>query len=268
MRRARAAGLPALAALLLVTSGGAQVQQEPFLETTEGTGINITCSHPKISTNDWIQWYRLLPGRAPEFLALAARGSKDVPGIAGTLSVSEDRRSSALWLAVPRRGDAAVYYCALGATGRGAGAAAGHEPPRAGPGGASRGRCRSARRAPGARLRSSFLCPEPARTGPARPRTAPARRTTRLRPALARSPRTARPPLAPEPAAASRQTAAGCASAAASRPPDTAAAALGLLCKATSCSLTAPGQGAGKAAALTGTRGLNNAVLWRQGVMD
>ncbi|NWS06849.1 TVA4 protein, partial [Motacilla alba] len=53
-----------------VTLGGAQVQQEPFLETTEGTGINITCSHPKISTNDWSQWYRLLPGRGPEFLAL------------------------------------------------------------------------------------------------------------------------------------------------------------------------------------------------------
>ncbi|NWU04730.1 TVA4 protein, partial [Urocynchramus pylzowi] len=57
----------------------AQVQQEPFLEATEGTGINITCSHPKIDTNDWIQWYRHLPGRGPELLAVAARGSKDVP---------------------------------------------------------------------------------------------------------------------------------------------------------------------------------------------
>ncbi|XP_038018726.1 LOW QUALITY PROTEIN: uncharacterized protein LOC119711996 [Motacilla alba alba] len=114
MRRARAAGLPALAALLLVASGRAQVQQEPFLETTEGTGINITCSHPRKQIEDYIHFYRQLPGRAPEFLALAARGTKDVPAIAGTLSVSEDRRSSALWLAVPRRGDAAVYYCALG----------------------------------------------------------------------------------------------------------------------------------------------------------
>ncbi|XP_038019229.1 uncharacterized protein LOC119712261 [Motacilla alba alba] len=268
MRRARAAGLPALAALLLVAAVRAQVQQEPFLETTEGTSISIKCSHANIRTGDFIHFYRQLPGQSPELVAVTAKAAKKVRAPEGRLTVSKDRRSSALWLAAPRRGDAAVYYCALGATGRGAGAAAGHEPPRAGPGGASRGRCRSARRAPGARLRSSFLCPEPARTGPARPRTAPARRTTRLRPALARSPRTARPPLAPEPAAASRQTAAGCASAAASRPPDTAAAALGLLCKATSCSLTAPGLGAGKAAALTGTRGLNNAVLWRQGVMD
>uniref|UniRef100_A0A8C9NFS1 Immunoglobulin V-set domain-containing protein n=1 Tax=Serinus canaria TaxID=9135 RepID=A0A8C9NFS1_SERCA len=99
---------------LAVTSGRTQVQQEPFLEITEGTGINITCSHSNKARGDYIHFYRLLPGRAPEFLALAARGSKDVPAIAGKLSVSEDGRSSALWLAGPRRGDAAVYYCALG----------------------------------------------------------------------------------------------------------------------------------------------------------
>ncbi|NXL14822.1 TVA4 protein, partial [Setophaga kirtlandii] len=92
----------------------AQVEQESFLETTEGTGINITCSHRKISTNDWIQWYRLLPGGAPELLAVAARGSKDLSTITGQLLVSADRSSSSLWLAELRRGDAAVYYCALG----------------------------------------------------------------------------------------------------------------------------------------------------------
>ncbi|NXH05007.1 TVAZ2 protein, partial [Loxia leucoptera] len=99
---------------LAVASGRAQVHQEPSLETTEGTSINITCSHPRKQIEDYIHFYRHLPGRAPEFLALAARGSKDVPAIAGKLSVSEDGRSSALWLAGPRRGDAAVYYCALG----------------------------------------------------------------------------------------------------------------------------------------------------------
>ncbi|NWT91704.1 TVA4 protein, partial [Urocynchramus pylzowi] len=92
----------------------AQVQQEPFLETTEGTGINITCSHPKIQNNEWIQWYRQLTGQGPELLAVTPRGSKDVPAISGQLSVSADRRVSALWLGWPRRGDAAVYYCALG----------------------------------------------------------------------------------------------------------------------------------------------------------
>ncbi|XP_074413472.1 uncharacterized protein LOC141731467 [Zonotrichia albicollis] len=146
MRRARAAALAALLVLLSVASGRAQVQQEPFLETTEGTGINITCTHTKKLSGDYIHFYRQLQGQSPEFLALTARGSKPLSDIAGSLSVSEDGRSSWLWLAEPRRGDAAVYYCALGATGRGAGAAAGHEPARAGPGGASRGRCRSARR--------------------------------------------------------------------------------------------------------------------------
>ncbi|NWV33369.1 TVAZ2 protein, partial [Grantiella picta] len=46
----------------------AQVQQEPSLETTEGTGINISCSHPKIQSTDYIHWYRQLRGRGPEFL--------------------------------------------------------------------------------------------------------------------------------------------------------------------------------------------------------
>ncbi|NXB89139.1 TVA4 protein, partial [Vidua chalybeata] len=93
----------------------AQVQQEASLETTEGIGINITCSHPKIQTSDWIQWYRLLPGRGPELLALTMKESKELPNSAGQLRVSADRRWSALWLGRPRRGDAAVYYCALGA---------------------------------------------------------------------------------------------------------------------------------------------------------
>uniref|UniRef100_A0A8C9L6L8 TVAZ2 protein n=1 Tax=Serinus canaria TaxID=9135 RepID=A0A8C9L6L8_SERCA len=89
-----------------------QVQQDPFLEITEGTGINITCSHPQKLSGYYIHYYRLLPDRGPELLVSAASGSKDVPAIAGKLSVSEDGRSSALWLAGPRRGDAAVYYCA------------------------------------------------------------------------------------------------------------------------------------------------------------
>ncbi|XP_059345257.1 T cell receptor alpha chain MC.7.G5-like [Ammospiza nelsoni] len=114
MRRARAAGLPALAVLLIVAVARAQVQQEPFLETTEGTGINITCSHPKIQSSELIYWYRQLPGRGPELLMSIHKDSKKMPDNAGQLSVSADRRSSWLWLAEPRRGDAAVYYCALG----------------------------------------------------------------------------------------------------------------------------------------------------------
>ncbi|NXR84652.1 TVA4 protein, partial [Pycnonotus jocosus] len=73
----------------------AQVQQEPSLETTEGTGINITCSHPKIQGTDWIHWYRHLPGRGLEFLVSAHKGLKELPEIAGKLLVSADRRSSA-----------------------------------------------------------------------------------------------------------------------------------------------------------------------------
>ncbi|NXU61305.1 TVAZ2 protein, partial [Horornis vulcanius] len=92
----------------------AQVQQDPFLETTEGIGVNISCSHPKKQIEDFIHFYRQLLGRGPEFIALTARVSRDVPDIAGQLRVSEDGQSSALWLGRPGRGDAAVYYCALG----------------------------------------------------------------------------------------------------------------------------------------------------------
>ncbi|NWY22773.1 TVA4 protein, partial [Aphelocoma coerulescens] len=99
---------------LAVAGGRAQVQQEPRLETTEGTGINISCSHPKIQRTELIHWYRQLPGRGPERLAVTVKESKELPEIAGRLWVSADRRSSALWLGRPRRGDAAVYYCALG----------------------------------------------------------------------------------------------------------------------------------------------------------
>ncbi|NXO22585.1 TVA4 protein, partial [Cisticola juncidis] len=69
----------------------AQVQQEPFLETTEGSGININCSHPNIKISDYIYWYRQLPGREPKFLAIIVKGSKDLPEREARLRVSEDR---------------------------------------------------------------------------------------------------------------------------------------------------------------------------------
>ncbi|XP_064492982.1 uncharacterized protein LOC135403171 [Pseudopipra pipra] len=136
MRRWRGAGLAALAAVLLVAAGRAQVQQEPLAQTPEGTEITINCSHPTIRTGYYIHWYRQLRGRGPQLLALIVQGSKELPDKAGQVSVSPDRRWSTLCLSGPRVGDAAVYYCAVGDTARGAGAAAGHEPPRAGPGGA------------------------------------------------------------------------------------------------------------------------------------
>uniref|UniRef100_A0A8C2U9S1 Immunoglobulin V-set domain-containing protein n=1 Tax=Coturnix japonica TaxID=93934 RepID=A0A8C2U9S1_COTJA len=64
-----------------------------------------------------IYWYRLLPGRGPAYLVNAVKGSKEVADPVGRLSVSEDRRSSTLWLAWPRLWDSAVYYCALVARG-------------------------------------------------------------------------------------------------------------------------------------------------------
>ncbi|NXI00284.1 TVA4 protein, partial [Pachycephala philippinensis] len=99
---------------LAVAAVRAQIQQEPFPVTTERTGINIRCSHLNLRTGDYIHFYRQLPGRRPELLAVTAKASKDMRVPEGRLWVSADRRSSALWLARPRRGDSAVYYCALG----------------------------------------------------------------------------------------------------------------------------------------------------------
>ncbi|NXF12957.1 TVA4 protein, partial [Smithornis capensis] len=97
-----------------VAAARAQVEQEPLAQTAEGRGIIINCSHPNIKATEFIYWYRLYPGRGPELLVSTTKGSKDLPGKAGQLRVPADRRWSALWLSGPRRGDAAVYYCALG----------------------------------------------------------------------------------------------------------------------------------------------------------
>ncbi|XP_071431490.1 uncharacterized protein [Pithys albifrons albifrons] len=182
MWRWRGAGLAALAAVLLVAAGRAQVQQETSAETTEGTAITINCSHRSIQLNKYIEWYRQLPGRSPEFLARASKGSKPLRDPAGLMSVSADGRWSSLRLYGPRFRDAAVYFCALGDTGRGAGAAAGHEPPRAGPGGgrghsagrASRGRCHPARRARSGSAPRSAAQPAQTPRPPSPPAAAPA----------------------------------------------------------------------------------------------
>uniref|UniRef100_A0A8C3JM36 Ig-like domain-containing protein n=1 Tax=Calidris pygmaea TaxID=425635 RepID=A0A8C3JM36_9CHAR len=89
-----------------------QVQQEPSAETTEGTAISINCSHPNIQGTTSVQWYRQLPDRAPHHIVTGFTGDKAVRSPPGWLRVAADGRSSALWLARPRRGDAAVYYCA------------------------------------------------------------------------------------------------------------------------------------------------------------
>ncbi|NWR25363.1 TVA4 protein, partial [Emberiza fucata] len=100
---------------LSVAAVRAQVTQESFLETTEGTSISINCSHPNIRTGDFMYFYRQLPGQSPELLAMTAKAAKEVRAPKGRMSVSPDRSSSWLRLSEPRRGDAAVYYCALGA---------------------------------------------------------------------------------------------------------------------------------------------------------
>ncbi|NXA22816.1 TVA4 protein, partial [Ibidorhyncha struthersii] len=97
-----------------VAASRAQVQREPSAETTEGTGICINCSHPSIQGSMNVQRYHQHPDQAPHPIVMGVSGEKPAWDPSGRLSVAADRRSSALWLARPRRGDAAVYYCALG----------------------------------------------------------------------------------------------------------------------------------------------------------
>ncbi|NXW38312.1 TVA4 protein, partial [Phaetusa simplex] len=97
-----------------VALGRAQVLQEPSAETTKGTAISINCSYPNKMSYDYIHWYHQLQGRGPALLLSTLKDSKELRDPPGRLWVSADRRSSALWLARPRHGDAAVYYCALG----------------------------------------------------------------------------------------------------------------------------------------------------------
>ncbi|KFW74931.1 hypothetical protein N305_07064, partial [Manacus vitellinus] len=96
-----------------VAAGRARVQQEPLVETTEGTEINSNCSHPDIQSKELIYWYSQLPGRGPELLVSIHKGSKDPPDKAGQVSVSPDRRRNSLCLSRSHVGDAVMYSCAL-----------------------------------------------------------------------------------------------------------------------------------------------------------
>ncbi|XP_055553709.1 T cell receptor alpha chain MC.7.G5-like [Falco biarmicus] len=116
MRRGRGWWLTALAAVLLVAAARAQVHQKPSAETTEGTSISLSCSHPSIKSYDFIYWYRQLPGQSPTYIASGSEGTSLVQDPPGRLSVAADRRSSSLWLTRPQLRDAAVYYCAVGET--------------------------------------------------------------------------------------------------------------------------------------------------------
>ncbi|NWW46130.1 TVAZ2 protein, partial [Pedionomus torquatus] len=95
-----------------VAAGRAQVQQEPWAETTEGTAISINCSHSDIKITDFIHWYRQLPGRGPTFLVSTIKESKEVRAPPGRLRVAADRRSSTLWL--DRAGAASSRPASLG----------------------------------------------------------------------------------------------------------------------------------------------------------
>ncbi|NXA28822.1 TVA4 protein, partial [Ibidorhyncha struthersii] len=77
--------------LLAAAVGRTQVQQEPSAETTEGTGISISCSHTNIQSNEYIYWYRQLPGRSPTFLLSTQKDSKEMRDPSGRLSVAADR---------------------------------------------------------------------------------------------------------------------------------------------------------------------------------
>uniref|UniRef100_A0A8C5IY99 Ig-like domain-containing protein n=1 Tax=Junco hyemalis TaxID=40217 RepID=A0A8C5IY99_JUNHY len=76
---------------LSLLTNTSQVEQEPFLETTEGTGINITCTHTKKAIGDYIHFYRL--GR---FSMVVYKNNTAPLEIAG-VSVQ----------------DTAIYYCTL-----------------------------------------------------------------------------------------------------------------------------------------------------------
>uniref|UniRef100_A0A8C9UFT8 Immunoglobulin V-set domain-containing protein n=1 Tax=Serinus canaria TaxID=9135 RepID=A0A8C9UFT8_SERCA len=86
----------------------AQVQQEPSLVATEGTGINITCSHPQIQSTDFIYWYRQLTEKGPEFFVSIHKDSKD-----GRFSmVVYKNKTAPLEIAGVSLQDTAIYYSA------------------------------------------------------------------------------------------------------------------------------------------------------------
>uniref|UniRef100_A0A803VB54 Ig-like domain-containing protein n=1 Tax=Ficedula albicollis TaxID=59894 RepID=A0A803VB54_FICAL len=85
-----------------------QVQQEPFLATTEGTGIAINCS----LTNFNFFWYRQPPGRTLLYL-LQAHTENDKYRSGRFSMVVYKNKTAPLEIAGVSLQDTAIYYCAL-----------------------------------------------------------------------------------------------------------------------------------------------------------
>uniref|UniRef100_A0A8C3UIZ3 Immunoglobulin domain-containing protein n=1 Tax=Catharus ustulatus TaxID=91951 RepID=A0A8C3UIZ3_CATUS len=93
---------------LCLASGRAQVQQEPFLETTEGTGVNISCSHPSKRRGDYIHFYRQAPQLVSSQSGTGPRHSGRI-----TTHLNTTGKYSVLKVEEVQVSDSALYLCAV-----------------------------------------------------------------------------------------------------------------------------------------------------------
>ncbi|XP_053116574.1 T cell receptor alpha chain MC.7.G5-like [Hemicordylus capensis] len=100
--------------LVFSSLGRAQkIEQPGFATVLDGTSINLSCNLSSVTTERNV-WYRQLPGKGLQYIAGAFKGSSDTStDPKGTLSFSEDKKSSTLVLQEVALADAAVYFCAL-----------------------------------------------------------------------------------------------------------------------------------------------------------
>uniref|UniRef100_A0A8B9ZIQ6 Ig-like domain-containing protein n=1 Tax=Anas platyrhynchos TaxID=8839 RepID=A0A8B9ZIQ6_ANAPL len=90
------------------------VQQEPWAHTTEGTGINIACSHPNIHFSTFsIIWYQQHLNQSPQFLLLVStyKFREDSGRFSSVLSMENSQ--VLLHVQDAKLQDSAVYLCAL-----------------------------------------------------------------------------------------------------------------------------------------------------------
>ncbi|CAJ0925129.1 unnamed protein product [Ranitomeya imitator] len=85
--------------------------QKDRQDVISGEHCNLGCDHAAIATNDYIHWYRMIPGEAPIFLISGYNNKEDNRF---TITFGKDRKSSVLYIRAVKPEDSAVYLCAQG----------------------------------------------------------------------------------------------------------------------------------------------------------
>nr|UYS90857.1 TRAV11 [Sphenodon punctatus] len=92
-----------------------EVSQDHLTIASEGQPLNLSCSHPSLTTHTVI-WYRQFPNQALHAIVSGYYSGAKSNAVEGVLFVSNDRKSNVLSISRVTLKDSAVYFCALRGT--------------------------------------------------------------------------------------------------------------------------------------------------------